>query len=76
MSKFEDVYGTPADEMNDGEFRIAVIGLLDGIIKRLDITNGKVKSIDAHRLYFKLMGIFIGGVILPILVVLMCRMFL
>lgn len=73
MPDFEEIYGKKADEMTEGEYRIAVIGLLDGICKRLDITNGKVKCIETHRVYFKLLGGFIGGIIFPLLVWLFIR---
>jgi hypothetical protein len=73
MPDFEDIYGKPADKMTEGEFRIAAIGLLDGICKRLDITNGKVKCVDAHKVYFRLIGGFTGGIVIPILVWLIIR---
>ncbi len=73
MPDFEDIYGKKAQETDEGEFKVAVLGLLDLIIKRLDITNGRVKYVDAHRLYFKLIGGITGGIIFPTLVWLIIR---
>jgi len=71
MPNFEEIYGKPADEMTEGEFKMATLGILNSIVeqqtrfekaivKRLDITNGKVKCVDTHKTYFKVIA-FAGG---------------
>jgi len=57
MPDFEEIYGKPVDEMTDGEFKVAVLGFLHGIDKRLIELNGKTKCIPRHQTYFKIMGI-------------------
>jgi len=63
MANFEEIYQKKPDEMDDGEFKIALFGYLhgfqnglDAINNRLDVTNGKVKgipelkaSVDSHK---------------------------
>ncbi len=68
MPNFEDIYGKTAGKMDEGEFKIAVLGLLDLIIKRLDVTNGKVKCVQDHKVYFRVIATVMGCVIFPVLV--------
>jgi len=52
MPNFEEIYQKKPNEMDEGEFKIALFGYLhgfqaglDAINERLDVTNGKVKCI-------------------------------
>jgi len=60
MPDFSEIYGKPADEMTEGEFKIAVIGFLHGIDEHLKELNGRTKCIPRHEWYFKIIGIISG----------------
>ena len=67
MADFEDTYEMNPHDMNAKQFKIAVIGKLNGINERLDTLNGKVACVERHKTYFKaiwwLIGIFGLGII-------------
>ncbi len=80
MPDFESIYGKDPATMDEGEYKIAVFGYLhalnesmEGINKRLDETNGKVRCIPQHQMYFKLIGVITAGIIFPILVFLLTK---
>ncbi len=75
MPEFKSIYEKAPEKMTQAEFKIATVGLLNTVIKRLDAINDKVKHVETHKTYFKLIGIFTGAVILPILVWLIIRSF-
>jgi hypothetical protein len=45
INDFEKIFGKPASEMDEGEFKMAVQGAFYLLAKRLDDLNGKAKSI-------------------------------
>jgi len=66
MANFEEIYQKKPNEMDEGEFKVALFGYLHGfqegiaaINNRLDVTNGKVRcipdlktSIESHNKQF------------------------
>jgi hypothetical protein len=55
---FEEKFGKSAGEMDDGEWRMAVVDLFAGVCDRLDITNG---SINLMWVIGGIYGSIIGG---------------
>jgi len=66
MPHFEETYGFAPEQMTERERFIALYGALhdlkldhkqaiDGIYKRLDETNGKVRCIPQMKLYWKVL---------------------
>jgi hypothetical protein len=58
---FEEKFGKSAGEMDDGEWRMAVVDLFAGVCDRLDITNGSVKQTYKNTTKINLMWV-IGGI--------------
>jgi len=71
--EYKETYEIAPGKMSQEQFKIATVGLLNTIVERLDTMNGKVKSVETHRIYFRLIGGITGGVILPILIWLIIR---
>ena len=59
---WEEKFGKPANEMDEGERWVAISSVLYGIEQRLDEMNGKVKLISRHDKM-----IWAGTGIIPIL---------
>lgn len=64
MADLEDRFGKPWDEMDDGQFKMAVHDVLFEITIRLDKINGSILdttgSVIQHRIYFKAIWWIIG----------------
>lgn len=48
MSDFEIIFGKPASEMDEGEFKMAVQSSFHALFERLDNINGKTACIPRH----------------------------
>ncbi len=57
----EEKFGKSVGEMNDGEWRMAVVDLFSGVTDRLDMINGTVKQVPRLRSRVTQMWI-IGGI--------------
>ncbi len=53
MPDFEEIFGKAADEMTEGEFKIAVLGILHDICSQLKEINGRTKCVPRHEWFFR-----------------------
>jgi hypothetical protein len=75
MAEYKDKYEKSPEKMTQAEFKMATVGLLndivkrldDDIVKRLDAFNGTVKCVNKHKVYWKITGGIAGGILLPLL---------
>ena len=77
MTDFEQIYGKPVDKMDEGEYKVVVLGLLHGLAQRLDKMNGNVADtmdcVSRHKTYFRIVAAISCGIIFPLMVWLIIR---
>ncbi len=70
----EEKFGKSVGDMDDGEWRIAVVDLFSGVTDRLDMMNGTIKQVPKHTqkiaqmwIIGSIYGTMIGGALLWII---------